>query len=109
MAADAADIAAVVRAQSFGSGLALGTLELLDGTGSPLEATDVLLAFDELMTIVDAMREAGNASPADVADVLAMVDVVQRHIEACAPEEQAAMRAQLRTARAWLSESCRRQ
>lgn len=104
VAADAADIAAVVRAQSFGSGLALGTLELLDGTGSAIKATDVLLAFDELMTTVDAMREAGNASPADVADLLAMLDVVQRHVEACSPEEQAAMRAQLLTARAWLSE-----
>ena len=103
VAADAAGIAAVVRAQSFGSGLALGTLELLDGTGSPIEATDVLLAFDELTTAVDAMREAGNASAADVADLLAVLNVVQRHVDACAPEEQAAIRVQLLTARAWLA------
>jgi hypothetical protein len=105
VAADVASMAAVVRAESFGSGLALGALEILDGTGSPIEGTDVLLAFDELTTAVDAMRQVGNASPADVADLLAMLDVVQRHVDACAPGEQAAMRAQLLTARAWLAEA----
>ena len=103
VAADAAAFAAVVRSESFGSGQALGSLELLDGTSTPIEATDVLLAFDELTTVVNAMRQVGNAKPADVADLLAMLDVVQRHVEACAPEEQAAIRAQLLTARAWLA------
>ena len=103
VAADVASMAAVVRAESFGSGLALGALEILDGTGSPIEGTDVLLAFDELTTAVDAMRQAGNASPADAADLLAMLDVVQRHVDACAPGEQAAMRVQLLAAREWLT------
>lgn len=103
VAADAAAFAAVVRSQSFGLGQALGSLELLDGTSSPIEATDVLLPFDELTTVVNAMRHVGNAKPADAEDLLAMLDVVQRHVEACAPEEQAAMRAQLLTARAWLA------
>jgi hypothetical protein len=100
--ADAADRAALVRAESFGSGLALGALELLDGTGAPIEATDVVLAFDELLTITEAMQNAGNASSADAKDCRALVDVVGRHLDVCTASEQETMRGQLDAAAAWL-------
>ena len=37
-----------------------------------------------------AMRQFGNVSPTGVSDLLAILDVVQRHVEECAPQEQAA-------------------
>jgi hypothetical protein len=100
--ADAADMAALVRAESFGSGLALSALQFLDGTGAPIEATDVLLAFDELMTLTAAMQNAGNATSADAKECRALVDVVMRHLDACTAPEQETMRGQLVAAAAWL-------
>jgi len=105
----ATQMADTLRGESFDAGRALVSLDVLAGTGAPITDQDVIRAFDELVTDINAFRwqvESDGRLNTDHDDqvqyYLDMANVVDQSAGVCTPEEQTTMRAQLDDVRAFL-------
>ena len=105
----ATQMADTLRGESFDVGRALVSLDVLAGTGAPITDQDVIRAFDELVTDINAFRwqvESDGFLNTDHDDqvqyYLDMANVVDQSAGVCTVEEQTTMRAQLNEVRSFL-------